>query len=154
MTIFLKRKKSFLKQGNTLDDYYISAVRDGYSLEGFKIDGDSTLYKLDDDDLGNGEKCIYDYKPTKNVTFLAQWEEGYTITYDAGEGYFSEDDSIEIYTYKKGSSINRMPGAIQRRDMNLQDGRAVQVEKHILKLKFSCMFRRVMRHLWQYGKVG
>ena len=45
---------------------------------------------------------IWEYVPTKNTTIYAIWKDGWKITFDAGEGYFSsyEDDSeIKRKTY-------------------------------------------------------
>ncbi|MBR4162357.1 MAG: S-layer homology domain-containing protein [Solobacterium sp.] len=55
-----------------------------------------------------GKYDLYDYVPTKTETLYAIWKEGYTITFDAGIGYFYGDPDEKTYstTCVKGERLN------------------------------------------------
>ena len=52
---------------------------------------------------------LYNYVPEKDTTFYAKWSDGYMITFDAGEGYYSNGaDGNSQYSYKivkKGEAL-------------------------------------------------
>ena len=57
---------------------------------------------------------IYNYVPKDDVTLYAKWENGSTVTFNAGEGYFSDgpganNAKIKTYTVRKGKELNNIP---------------------------------------------
>ncbi len=84
--------------------------RPGYVFIGYKLEGDDTLYVTEDSDdyeLQDGEAFLSEYEPTKDVTFYAEWEDTYVVTYDGNGGWFStwwdeeNEESIPDYTPEK-----------------------------------------------------
>lgn len=100
----LKEKSFQVKAGDSISDSPYGD-RLGYVLLGWKTEGDSTLYDN-----------IYAYVPTKDTVFEAQWEEGYTVSFDAKEGYLdgNEDVEVESVTVRKGESINGKDPYVRR----------------------------------------
>lgn len=53
---------------------------------------------------------LYSYVPEKDTVFYAKWADSYVITFDAGEGYYSNGaDGNSQYSYrlvKKGAALN------------------------------------------------
>lgn len=73
-------------------EIYVSAIRTGYSLKGWKLEGD-TSGKLYNYFEASKLTC------ESNVTFVAQWVASHTITFDLGENHYSEfGDSRYITT--------------------------------------------------------
>lgn len=66
---------------------------DNKAFLGYKTDGDDTLYILSEyQTLKDGEKRLKDYVVTKDVTFVAQWADLCTVTYEPNGG--------QLYEYK------------------------------------------------------
>lgn len=91
---------------------------DGVAFSGWKIknsDGTlgETLYVTDNT---MDPDYINNYKPTGNVTFVAQWVEAYTITFKSEEGYINgnEQTTTQDYLVKKGGNIQQTPNASGR----------------------------------------
>ena len=67
----------------------------GKKWKGWKTEGDDTLYVNYEYDLGEGEKYIGDFEPTKDTVFEAQWVEAYTIKFKTTKGYLDEEGENE-----------------------------------------------------------
>ena len=96
-----------IKKGTELNCDII-AERDGYIFTGWKIDGEATTYNNDPD----SDNYISNYTPTGNVTFIAQWAEGYNVTYYSEQGYVgnpSDEDKAFSEPIEKGKNIYSVP---------------------------------------------
>ena len=67
-----------VRQGENLTGKHIptgdEGNDDGSIIVGYKIASDDTLFVMNNSNLAMGEKCIYEYIPTSDVTFIAQWK--------------------------------------------------------------------------------
>ena len=88
-----------LEPGSYLNYNSYSLYRDGYILDGFKIDNTGELITLD-------ELTMYQFN--SDAELFAQWSETYTITFYSAEGYiYADSNTHEGYTtVKKGEPIN------------------------------------------------
>ena len=72
-------------------------VREGYTFTGWKLDGNDTLYQP--------EGSIV---PTGDVTLVAQWEQNYTVIFDAQGGKWNDNESQKTTTYsERSASVDR-----------------------------------------------
>ena len=104
-----------VEKGNTINDTPWVGDRPDYAFTGWKIEGDDTTLYVEDGDFEND---IYSYVPKGNITFVAQWEEAYNITFHSEEGYIwgDEDDKERTYQVVKGKTINATPWVGDRPD--------------------------------------
>ena len=65
--------------------------RNGYLIAGWKVEGDDTLYRTNDD--FENEKSLNQYELTGDVVFTAQWEKAITITFKSSEGYIDKNEA-------------------------------------------------------------
>ena len=69
---------------------------------------------------------LYNYVPEKDTTFYAKWSDGYMITFDAGEGYYSNGaDGNSQYSYKivkKGEALKDLSYDNPYHDNKMFDG--------------------------------
>ena len=92
----------YIKKGDTIT-YRSSTpdrnISDKKAFEGWYLDAEYTKPVED----------LYNYVPEKDTTFYAKWSDGYMITFDAGEGYYSNGaDENSQYSYKivkKGEAL-------------------------------------------------
>ncbi|SNU09944.1 repeat domain (List_Bact_rpt) [Lachnospiraceae bacterium] len=103
----------YVEKNKPIKNNHVLLEKEGYVLLGYKSDDSSTIYEVEDD-FEDGSHMIYDFVPTKSMTFTAQWAEGYKITFEAGEGYFgtstdsrgnSEYIRTELVLCVKGQSL-------------------------------------------------
>ncbi|MCH5163785.1 MAG: InlB B-repeat-containing protein, partial [Clostridiales bacterium] len=79
----------------------LEPTRIGFVFQGWKIDGDDTLYKHDAGDINNRSYTC----GSSNIIFVAQWKAvEYTVKYDLDDGTFGNAIVPEI-TYKMGDSV-------------------------------------------------
>ena len=108
------RTNQLIKGKNISYNYDTPYEKEGYVFIGWKTDGDDTLYVTnDDDEYPEGQKYIGDYIPTKNTTFMAQWADAVTITFDGNGGYLDSryDDETDTYIYDVSQKqLNREKG--------------------------------------------
>ena len=92
----------YIKKGDTIA-YRSSTpernISDKMAFDGWYLDAEYTKPVED----------LYNYVPEKDTTFYAKWSDGYMITFDAGEGYYSNGaDGNSQYSYKivkKGEAL-------------------------------------------------
>ena len=83
--------------GTTHDIISETPTRNGYTFTGWKLDGNDTLYK-------NGDSIT----PTGDVTLVAQWEQNYTVIFDAQGGKWNDNESQKTTTYsERSASVDR-----------------------------------------------
>lgn len=101
----LKEKSFQVKAGESISDAPYGE-RLGYVLLGWKTEGDSTLYdkySIEDHETHS----IFAYIPTKDTVFEAQWEEGYTVFFEANGGCLNNKEDVDevSVTIQKGEGI-------------------------------------------------
>lgn len=101
----LKEKSFQVKAGESISDAPYGE-RLGYVLLGWKTEGDSTLYdkySIEDHETHS----IFAYIPTKDTVFEAQWEEGYTVSFEANGGCLNNKEDVDevSVTVQKGEAI-------------------------------------------------
>ena len=78
--------------GTTYNIIQETPTRDGYTFIGWKLDNKGTLYK-------SGDPII----PTGDVTLVAQWEQNYTVIFNANGGTWAENVTIPDYNINEGT---------------------------------------------------
>ncbi|MDO5406939.1 MAG: InlB B-repeat-containing protein [Eubacteriales bacterium] len=101
--------------GGTLDhnsDYYkFKKVEKGSSVflnsNGYSKDGYGFMGWCDNPE-GTGKVYTGRYFPTKDITLYAKWSNGYQVTLDAGEGWFSRDEHVRVINIEPGSTVDSL----------------------------------------------
>jgi hypothetical protein len=110
--------KKVLK-GSTINYNYPSmGNHDKVAFNGWRIkNSDGTL---GDTLYSNANAMFYDgignYTPDSDVTFVAEWVEAYTITFESSGGYISgnESSTTQVFNVKKGNNVSGSPSISNR----------------------------------------
>ena len=110
----------------------------GYRLKGWKIEGsnnpDDTLFV---DNYGYGQR-ILDYEVTEDVTFVAQWEKEYTLTFYSEYGYINGDVNQHEYilnNYAGSDNLSFRCPSISGREGYVVTGWRVEGEDELFVLE-------------------
>ena len=93
----LTNNHSFLNQSEYINE------REGYRFAGWKTEDDDTLYindiYSDPSEYPEGTKWIGSYVVDSDVTFKAEWDKEWEVTFDANGGVMSYDYNSETDEY-------------------------------------------------------
>ncbi len=97
-----------VEQGSSIDNYFyadcIHHVDPQLAFAGWYFDQDCTQPVFGDD-------SGFEYTPESDITLYAKWEEGWTVTFDAGLGHFENNPDLSQMTIMvaKGMRIGDSP---------------------------------------------
>ena len=100
---YTPEKRKIIKGSNIDDEWENPRAREGYVCLGYKLEDSDTIYVTHskyDYELEDWEEFLSDYVPTEDVTFKAQWEEAYVVTFDGNGGWYDTD-----WDYETGEEI-------------------------------------------------
>ena len=109
----IKTHENYITDNKRISYLIKPSSLEGWAFTGWKTEGDDTLYTLNyytSDDHPEGINYICNYVVTKDVTFIAQWEQAFEVTWDANGG---EVENTKTYV-AKGKCIGRIENYVEK----------------------------------------